>query len=157
MYPANWSDPKSRRLRTGRTSTEGGIYLLTFTTLERRPYFARFDRTRLACVALSANESWPHCRLLAWVLMPDHWHGLVELGQAESLSRSVARAKAATTRAWNLAHQRSGSLWAAGFHDHALRRDEDMLGCARYIVTNPVRAGLAARCGDYPFWDAIWL
>ncbi|MBB5859537.1 hypothetical protein GGR69_001194 [Xanthomonas arboricola] len=28
---------------------------------------------------------------------------------------------------------------------------------ARYLIANPLRAGLVARVGDYPFWDAIWL
>jgi hypothetical protein len=28
---------------------------------------------------------------------------------------------------------------------------------ARYVVANPLRAGLVKRLGDYPLWDAIWL
>jgi hypothetical protein len=28
---------------------------------------------------------------------------------------------------------------------------------ARYVVANPVRAGLVQRVGQYPHWDAIWL
>jgi hypothetical protein len=28
---------------------------------------------------------------------------------------------------------------------------------ARYVVMNPVRAGLVSRVGDYPFWDAAWI
>jgi len=28
---------------------------------------------------------------------------------------------------------------------------------ARYIVANPLRAGLVERLGDYPLWDAVWL
>jgi putative transposase len=35
--------------------------------------------------------------------------------------------------------------------------DEDLLAAARYIVRNPVRAGLATKCVLYPFWDAVWL
>ena len=42
-------------------------------------------------------------------------------------------------------------------HDRALRRDEDLLAVARYIVANPLRAGLVRRVGDYPLWDAVWL
>jgi hypothetical protein len=38
-----------------------------------------------------------------------------------------------------------------------LRREEDVLSVARYIVVNPLRAGLVARVGDYPLWDAVWL
>jgi hypothetical protein len=48
-------------------------------------------------------------------------------------------------------------LWQKGYHDRALRRDEDLQQAARYIVANPLRAGLVKRLGDYPLWDAVWL
>ena len=35
--------------------------------------------------------------------------------------------------------------------------DEDLKKTARYIVANPLRAGLVKRLGDYPHWDALWL
>jgi len=41
--------------------------------------------------------------------------------------------------------------------DHALRTDENLLNVARYIIANPLRAGLVTRIGDYPLWDSIWL
>jgi len=55
------------------------------------------------------------------------------------------------------AHRLGGALWQRGFHDHALRRDEDIEDIARYIVANPLRAGLVRHIGDYPHWDAIWI
>jgi putative transposase len=48
-------------------------------------------------------------------------------------------------------------LWQRGFHDHAIRKDEDIKRIARYIVANPLRAGLVEKIEDYPLWDAIWL
>ncbi|MNO00306.1 hypothetical protein D3C81_2201730 [compost metagenome] len=48
-------------------------------------------------------------------------------------------------------------LWQRGFHDHALRREEDLAAVARYVVANPLRAKLVPRLGDYPHWDAVWL
>jgi hypothetical protein len=45
----------------------------------------------------------------------------------------------------------------AGFHDHAVRSEEELPALARYIVANPVRAGLVARTGLYPHWDAVWV
>ena len=89
--------------------------------------------------------------------MPDHWHGLVELGGADLLSTLVGRIKGSTSRAVNVSRAASGQVWARGFHDHAVRRDEDVVSLARYVVRNPVRAGLARRVGEYPFWDAVWL
>jgi REP element-mobilizing transposase RayT len=47
--------------------------------------------------------------------------------------------------------------WQEGFHDHALRREEDLRDIARYIVLNPVRAGLVRNIREYPLWDAVWL
>jgi len=51
----------------------------------------------------------------------------------------------------------SGRVWQMGNHDHALRRDEDIVHFARYVVANPLRAGLVERLGDYPLWDAAFL
>jgi putative transposase len=48
-------------------------------------------------------------------------------------------------------------LWQDGYHDRALRKEEDLQQLARYIVANPLRAKLVANIGDYPLWDAIWL
>ncbi len=44
-----------------------------------------------------------------------------------------------------------------GYFDRAPRYEEDVKAAARYIIANPLRAGLVARAGDYPLWDAIWL
>jgi hypothetical protein len=57
----------------------------------------------------------------------------------------------------NVAHRLGRRLWQDGFHDRAVRRDEDIVAIARYIVANPLRAGLVERLADYPHWDAIWL
>jgi REP element-mobilizing transposase RayT len=50
-----------------------------------------------------------------------------------------------------------GQLWQKGFHDRAIRKEEDLQAIARYVVANPLRAGLVDKIGDYPLWDAIWL
>lgn len=47
--------------------------------------------------------------------------------------------------------------WQKGFHDRAVRQDEDIRAIARYRVMNPVRAGIVERIWDYPLWDAVWV
>ena len=89
--------------------------------------------------------------------MPDHWHGLIELGAMDSLSALVGRLKGASARAANVAFGTTGSLWNDGFHVHALRDEGDLIEVARYIIRNPVRAGLVERAGLYPYWNAVWL
>ena len=42
-------------------------------------------------------------------------------------------------------------VWQPSYFDHALRREEDLEAVGNYILNNPVREGLVAEAGDYPF------
>jgi REP element-mobilizing transposase RayT len=144
-----------RELRAGRRSINGQCYLITFHTVGRRRLFADNGVAMIACRAMTAARAWPASTLMAWVLMPDHWHGLMELGD-ESLSVCIGRLKAVSSR--QLRHcGLAAAVWAPGFHDRALRESDNVVAAARYVVMNPVRAGLASRAGRYPFWDVAWL
>ena len=92
----------------------------------------------------------------AWVVMPDHFHWLVELNN-KTLGELMCRIKSRSSVTVNNASQSSGRLWQKGYHDRALRREDDLKATARHIVQNPIRAGLATRIGDYPLWDACWM
>ena len=65
--------------------------------------------------------------------------------------------KSFSARRINHLRGRRSPVWQRGFHDHGIRTGEDLAATARYIVANPLRAGLVERVGDYPHWDAIWL
>jgi putative transposase len=89
--------------------------------------------------------------------MPDHLHWLFQLGECQDLGTAIKTLKARS--AWAIGRKRGqrGTLWQRGYHDHAVRSEEDLRAIARYIVANPLRAGLVHKIGDYPLWDAIWL
>lgn len=144
-------------LRKGRSSQAGQAYMVTFTTADRRPLFLHPGRAMDACRAMTSPRLRYRSRLLCWVLMPDHWHGVIELGSLESLSTTVQRLKANSGRIIRLHHPESGIVWEKGFHDHALRGERSILAAGRYIVANPRRAGLARSVCEYAWWDAIWL
>jgi REP element-mobilizing transposase RayT len=146
-----------RSLRIGRRSLAGQLYLLTTVTYQRRPYFLDPGLARLAARSLSSTELWLPNRCLAWVLMPDHWHGLVELGEGEELAVAMQRVKGITARLVGMHDPQARPLWAKGFHDRALRHDESVRRAARYIVANPIRAGLVETVMDYPHWDACFI
>jgi REP element-mobilizing transposase RayT len=141
-------------LRLGRYSLAGQIYLITTVTWRRRPYFLDRKRAELVSQVSSAEETWRANRCLCWVLMPDHWHGLIQLAQGDDLSKVMRRFKGSTARSLNAMTGSVDHVWAKGFHDHALRGEESIVEAARYIIANPVRAGLVRCVEDYPFWDA---
>ncbi len=88
--------------------------------------------------------------------MPDHLHWLIEL-HSSSLANVIREVKSRSARSFNRHTGRAGPLWQASFHDRALRREENVVAAARYVVANPLRAGLVERLGDYPLWDAVWV
>ncbi len=51
----------------------------------------------------------------------------------------------------------NGPIWQKSYFDRAIRKDEDLRTIARYIIANPLRAGLVAHIGEYPHWDTIWI
>ena len=142
MYPA---------LTRGRHSLEGQPYLCTTVTAHRIRIFGAFWLAVAAARQLAALHKQGHVHLLAWVIMPDHVHVLMT-PQSRSVAESIRLFKGRTARAIAC-----GGLWQRGFHDHAMRREEDLVAAARYVVANPLRAGLVRRLRNYPFWDSAWL
>ncbi|MGF0338054.1 REP-associated tyrosine transposase [Ectopseudomonas toyotomiensis] len=148
--------PHSARLRAGRFSEPQRIYLLTATTENRETLFSNFTVGRIVVAELKTAQQDGLAESLAWVVMPDHLHWLVALQQG-SISNLMRRIKGRSAKRINALVGHQGKLWQDGFHDRALRREEDVLPAARYIVANPLRAGLVSRVGDYPLWDSVWL
>ncbi|MEQ7919286.1 transposase [Xanthomonas sp. WHRI 1810A] len=150
------ASPHSRELRTGRFSGEHQIYLLTTIVNNRDPLFSDWRLGRLVVDQFRLAEEEGAAKSLSWVVMPDHFHWLVELKRG-SLSTLMRRAKSRSAHSINRARGTPCQVWQKGYHDRALRREENLKDVARYIVANPIRAGLVNRIGDYPLWDAIWL
>jgi putative transposase len=86
----------------------------------------------------------------AYVFMPDHLHLLIE-GRSES--SDLRRFAHAAKQYSGFAYKRSTGkrLWQPSYYDHVLRDDDDTWGVARYLVGNPIRAGLVQNAAEYPF------
>jgi REP element-mobilizing transposase RayT len=148
--------PNSHRLRHGRFSEQGRAYLITAVVHQRRPLFTDWQLGRLLVAELRRAHDQKWVNSIAWVIMPDHFHWLVQLEQ-RSLTRLMQAIKSRSTLTINNASNRRGAFWQSGYHDRAIRDGEELLPFARYIVANPLRAGLVDKIGDYPLWDACWL
>ena len=146
------SKPHAKRLRIGRVSQTEQIYLITVVTDCRRFIFDDFYAARTLIQTLKTEDDAQRATTLAFVVMPDHLHWLMQLEEGAQLARCVRNIKSVTTHRLALCH----TVWQRGFHDHAVRREEDLQALARHVVANPVRAGLVQRAGLYPHWDAVW-
>ena len=143
--------PHAGNLRAGRYSGHGRIYLITTVTRNRVPWFHDLNKARCVVTCMRETQQRGLAETLAYVLMPDHLHWLMSLGEMRHLSTVVGGVKSLS------AHRVGCRIWQPGFHDHAVRREEDIVKLARYVVANPLRAGLVRKLRDYPYWDAVWL
>ena len=147
----NTEKPHGKNLRKGRVSLPNHAYLVTIVAASRKHFFTSFAAARVAVRCFHDTDVARHAQTLAFVVMPDHVHWLLQLEENGSLSETVRLYKAKVSL---ILRQR---IWQRGFHDHVLRDDEDLRGVARYIIANPLRSGLVKSVGEYPHWDAIWL
>ena len=139
------------RLRSGRHSLVGQPYLITISARKRHAFFKDHDIAKRTCRVIHEIDSLGASHTWRFVIMPDHCHWMLTLEGSYSLSQTVRMFKGQSSRLAGV------SLWQRGFHDRALRRESDLLPTARYVIANPLRAGLVTRLGDYPYWDAVWL
>ncbi|WP_226507410.1 transposase [Pseudomonas sp. MWU16-30317] len=147
---------ESKKLRKGRYSETGRQYLITLVTANRERLFTSWRLAYPVIDAFKRAQQDADVESLCWVVMPDHLHWLIELKHPR-LAHVLGRMKSRSTVVMNRLLNRTGPIWQKGFHDRALRREEDVKKVARYIVANPVRAGLVEKIDDYPMWDAVWL
>lgn len=148
----SWND-----LRTGRYSQANTEYFITFNIHNRSSIFEDVKIARLFCKHIAVNEKKNQCKWLTWVLMPDHFHGLLRLGEKVQLSKVIAELKGTTAYKINAELDRKGKLWQTSFYDHVLREEENRKNIARYIVANPLRKGLVKDIKKYPYWNSIYL
>ncbi|KJZ64730.1 REP-associated tyrosine transposase [Pseudomonas fluorescens] len=150
------TQPNSHRLRLGRNSENGRAYLITAVLHDRKPIFSDWRLGRLLVAELRRAHDSGLVNSIAWVVMPDHFHWLMQL-QDNNLGNVIGATKARCAQAVNKTTGQSGALWQTGYHDRTIRDGEELLPFARYIVANPLRAGLVDKIGDYPLWDVCWL
>ncbi|NOQ79017.1 MAG: transposase [Gammaproteobacteria bacterium] len=144
-------------LLKGRYSKKQHIYHVTFCTDKRKQWFNNLYCGRILVQQIKKLHEQRDVNSLAWVIMPDHVHWLFQLENTIPLSTVIKKVKAKSSIEINKLMHHKGSIWQRGFYDHALRNEDNVRQIARYIVANPLRAGIVKNIGDYSLWDAIWL
>jgi REP element-mobilizing transposase RayT len=84
----------------------------------------------------------------AWCLMDNHYHLLVQTPDG-NLSKGMRQLNGVYTQTSNRRHQRVGHLFQGRFKAILVDSDAYLLELARYVVLNPVRAGMVRRADDW--------
>lgn len=134
--------------RTPRIQFPGALYHVTARGNRRQQIFLDdSDRERfLAVLSEVAREySW---RCQAYCLMRNHFHLLVETREP-NLSVGMQRLNGVYAQSFNRRHGFTGHLFGGRFHSVFVATEPHLLQLARYVVLNPVRAGLSVHPGEW--------
>ena len=129
------------------------LFFLTICCHRKRRLFVPPEHVDLVLqhFVIAAHER--EVAITAYCFMPDHVHALIA-GQAEcsDLAQFVSLAKQRSGYYFKRVHHTR--LWQESYFDRVLRSDEPEMAVIRYIVSNPVRAGLVCSPEEYPFWGS---
>ncbi len=93
-------------------------------------------------------------RLLAWCVMPNHVHAMIETKKGFPLGDVVHAWKSFTAKEANKILNRSGTFWMADYFDRYIRDARHFEAARNYIENNPVKAGLCKKPADWRWGHA---
>lgn len=141
--------------RTARKLSSSNIYHVMLRGVNRQTIFEededrfRFLNTVSRCREVSGFS------LHAFVLMSNHIHLLIETG-IEPLDDIFKRIGTSYAMWYNRKYQRAGHLFQDRFRSESVETDQYYMTVLRYILQNPVKAGMVSHPGDYYDADVIW-
>ena len=124
------------------------------TIFEKDGDYEAFEKVLLEAVERTET------RLLAYCLMPNHWHLVVWPRKDGELSRFIGWLTLTHTQRWH-AHRHStgtGHVYQGRFKSFPTQEDEHFYTLARYVERNALRANLVRRAEQWP-WGSLarWL
>ena len=153
--PTRQDDPHANRLRAGRISDPWRAYFVTKCVEARRPILASSAAAEIVIDSLVHLRIRGEIKLLAFVVMPDHYHAVFTLLPGGDLSAIMRRIGSFTANEIRKSLGLRQRIWHDdGFHDHACRDDEDLLTRVAYLHHNPVRKGFVSQAEDCLFSSA---
>ena len=151
------------RLR-GYDYSRAGAYFVTICVRDRAPILGTIVEDRVDhtdCGRAVADcwrwlaERYPHVDLDEWIVMPNHLHGIVVIGDGDQgrsgtgpvrrkpLGGMVGAFKTVSTQRVNLLRGRAGEpVWQRDFHEHIIRNEEELDRIRRYVASNPLHWAL---------------
>ena len=133
----------------------GALYHLILRGDNREPiFFTESDyRTYLALLRDAIRRY--ECQVLAYALMTNHLHLMVQTGQVQPVSKLMQSLNTTYTMYVNRTYKRVGHIFQGRYHSILIDKDSYALELTRYIHLNPVRAGLVRTPEEYP-WSSYW-
>lgn len=133
-----------------RIQYKGALYhVMARGNNREKTFFVPDDYTKFRSYLLKAQDKYG-CLIHAYILMPNHYHLLIETPLA-NLSRIMHFVNSSYTAYINYRHERYGHLFQGRYKSILVEKDAYLLQVSRYIHLNPVVAGIVSNPDEYPY------
>lgn len=136
--------------RTARRQSETGIYHVMLRGINREVIFQETEDYERFLGILRRYRSICGFEVFAWCLMDNHVHLLIRADQ-EPLPLVIKRVGCSYVYWYNKKFDRAGHLFQDRYRSEAVDTEEYFLTVLRYILQNPIKAGMETRMGAYRF------
>lgn len=137
---------------------EGGLvyHVLNRSVAGFRMFSEAGDYDAFEGILEEAHEREP-MRILAYCIMPNHWHFVLWPEQAGQMARFIGWLTLVHAKRWHKWHgtQGRGHLYQGRYKSFPVASDRHLFIVCRYVERNPVRAGLVERPGEWR-WASLW-
>ena len=137
---------------------ENAVYYITSVTRKREKIFLNDYAARFMVITLMYHKFIFDYKIYAYVVMPDHFHAIIQPTGKWNISKIMNYLKGTFSRKYNKIHKKKGHVWQKGFYDRVCRTRSSIISAISYIHQNPVRLGLVEKMEDYPyssFWQVM--
>jgi putative transposase len=143
--------------RTARKAPGNIIYHVLNRGVGKRTLFRKDEDYAAFEGALAQALEMIPMRLLAYCLMPDHWHLVLWPTRDGQLGRFMQRLTVTHAKRWQSRHHEigQGHLYQGRFKSFPVQEDEHFLEVVRYVERNPLRARKARRAENWR-WSSLW-
>ncbi|MBT8482789.1 MAG: transposase [Myxococcales bacterium] len=94
--------------------------------------------------------------LLAFCLMPNHFHLVLRAGATGAVSAAMQWVQTSYVSRFRVKYESSGHIFQGRFKSFPIQSDEHLVSVMRYVERNPVRAKLVERATSWPWSSARW-
>lgn len=130
---------------------EGAVYFVTSATKKKEKIFLNIKAANFFISTLQYHKYILEYNIYGYVVMPEHFHLLIQPSESYSLSKAMNFIKGTFSRKYNKMFGHKGIVWQPSFYDVGMRSEGDILTRLKYMHNNPVKYGLVQDPQDYPF------
>jgi len=143
--------------RRWRCATGGFVYHVLNRAVGRARIFEKTGDYQAFEKVLRQADAFVAMRLLAYCVMPNHWHLVLWPRRDGDLSEYLRWLTVTHAQRWHAHHHTAGTgpLYQGRFKSFPIQADEHLLTVCRYLERNPLRAGLVRRAEHWR-WSSLW-